>query len=183
MIKKQIKIVNFLQLNDEKFEQIRTYRNQKFIRAVSLNEDKITKEQHQTYKKLLLQKKDFFAYLLLCDEKDYGVISLTKNEDSFDIGTYLVDELYKYEGGGLACHFCVLFICEKLNIKIVSYKIKSHNTRIFRNGNLGEVLQSGFENDLISGKVLLDDFYGQKNMSLKQRKLFDRVYEIVEFKN
>ena len=87
MRKKELRIINFLNLSHEKYMQILDYRNQEFVRAVSNSTEPITIKQHNGYHKLLEKRDIFFAFLITCDDKDYAVINFKKLEDgSFYVG-------------------------------------------------------------------------------------------------
>ncbi len=181
MKKRQLKIINFLHLSDKKYNQIRDYRNQEYIRKVSLSDKIITPEEHQEYKKLLEKQDIYFAYLITCDNKDYGVITFKKiNSHTCAVGEYLVKEEYKFEGGGVANRYCMLFLCNKLNIKFLEYEVKIKNNRGFKAGNIARVKESQFKNGYLRETVEILDFNSREILNSKPRKLFDKVYEIKE---
>ena len=78
MKKREIKIINFLNLSEEKYMNILEYRNQEYIRNVSLNTNYISIEDHKKYFELLVKKDNYFAFLITNDNKDYSVINLKK---------------------------------------------------------------------------------------------------------
>lgn len=181
MTKKEIKIVNFIYLNKEKLDQILKYRNQKFIREVSAKAEIITQAQHEKYIKKLKQKDTHFAFLITVDDKDYAVINYKKlDEITYCIGDYLVDELYKFEGGGIVSKACLLYVCNKIGAKFITYQIAHTNTRNFRSGVLGNVIYHEDEEGFFNEKLEVADFYSKEIMQTKPRKLFDKLYEIKE---
>lgn len=184
MKKRELKIINFLHLSDEKYNQIREYRNQKFIREVSLNQDIITSKEHNEYKKLLQEKDKFFAFLILSNDKDYSVLSFKKIDGrTYYIGDYLVKEEYKYEGGGVVNRFCTIQICDKLNIQYLKYNIKLTNSRGFRAGAITNIQQSEVKNGIITELARVRDLNDTELNNSKAKILFDKMYKIVEFKN
>ncbi|WP_164468946.1 hypothetical protein [Aliarcobacter cryaerophilus] len=106
MKKRELKIINFLHLNEEEYAKILEYRNQEYIRKVSISQDIISEEEHKNYLEQLKKEDEYFAFIIKNDDKDYGVISLKKlSEDTYNIGDYLVKEDYKFEGEGLLISF------------------------------------------------------------------------------
>ncbi len=185
MKKRKLKIINFLYLDDEKYNKIREYRNQEYIRKVSLDDRIITKEEHQNYKKLLEKKDKYFAYLITCDDEDYAVITFKKlDDDTYNIGEYLVKEEYKYEGGGVVNRYCILLLCNKLDIKLVRFQILWYNSRGFKAGNVSKIKESTYNqnNGFIEGLLEMLDFNDKEVVESKARKLFDKMYEIIEVK-
>ncbi len=183
MQKRKLKIINFLYLTDEKYNKIREYRNQEYIRKVSLNTKIISKEEHKNYKFFLEERKKYFAYLILNDEKDYGVITLKKDFDmTYTVGDYLIDGSSKYEGGGVVNRFCIMYLCNMLNIKYLNSEFKIDNTRGHRAGLISKV-NSCIEKDgfFIEYSQVLD-FNNKSVIESKARKLFDKIYEIEEIK-
>jgi len=181
-MKKQIRIVNFLKLNEDKFKKIREYRNQDYIRNVSFNTKEISEEEHNNYKKLLEQKDIYFAYLITCNEKDYGVISLKKiNDDTYFIGDYLVDEIYQYEGGGIVNRICISYLSSKLGIKFLKSIQKKTNKRSNRAGGVKTVGIKSFDDNFNSILVSVDEFNSPETLNSKPRILFDKLYEIRDF--
>ena len=181
MRKKELRIINFLNLSHEKYMKILEYRNQEFVRVVSNSTELITSKQHNDYHKLLEKKDIFFAFLITCEDKDYAVINFKKLEDgSFYVGYYLVDELYKFEGGGVVLHNCMMFICWKLGIKFISYDIKIENSRVFRVGYGGKTISSSQNGDSYHYITELFEFDNDIVKNTKSRKLFDKLYDIKE---
>lgn len=179
MKKRKLRIINFLYLSDEKYNKIREYRNQQFIREVSLNSNIISEEEHEKYKKLLEKKKDYFAFLILNDEKDYSVITFKKiNEDLYEIGEYLVKEEYKYEGGGIVNRYCTILLCNNLNIKYLNYLMKQDNTRGNRLGVIAKIQESKCQNGLVHEFIEVLKYDDEIVRREKGKKLFDKVYEI-----
>lgn len=181
MKKKELRIINFLNLSHEKYMQILKYRNQEFVRVVSNSTELITTKQHNDYHKLLEKRDIFFAFLITCDDKDYAVINFKKLEDgSFYVGYYLVDELYKFEGGGVVLHNCMMFICWKLGIKLISYEVRYTNSRGFRVGQGGTLISSRNEENYFYHTSKLYDYDSKILKETKSRKLFDKLYDIKE---
>ncbi|BCX79197.1 hypothetical protein [Campylobacter sp. 19-13652] len=181
MQQKSVRIVNFLHLSPEKYDKILEYRNQKYVREASLNTDIITKNQHENYLNLLKKQDLFFAFLITVDDKDYAVISLKKvNDDTFYIGDYLVNEVYKFEGGGVVNKFCTHYICEKLGAKFISYDILYTTTRNLRTGKMGEVVAHKENDSSFTQTTKLYSYNSLEILNSKQRKLFDKMYEIKE---
>lgn len=178
---RKLRIINFLYLDDKKYKQIREYRNQKYIREVSLNQNKITVEEHQSYKILLNQQDIYFAYLILCDERDYGVITFKKiDNNTCYIGDYLVKEKYKYEGGGIVNRFCINYLCNKINIKYIRAKQFLNNTRGNRGGGVFTIEHISSNNGYNEYLSEVPKFYEEKNLATKARKMFDKIYKITE---
>lgn len=179
MKKREVSIINFLNLNKEEYEKILEYRNQEFVRRFSKNSDIITKEDHAKYHKLLEKKDEYFAFLIKVDGKDYGVISLKKqDDDTYYTGDYLVKEDYKFEGGGIVNTICLNYICKNLGIKYLFYEILRANTRVFRLGI----------NKIHSQQDNGDSFYEtvevvplEDNSNSKIKKIFDKIYEITNY--
>lgn len=171
--------MNFLNLSDAKFNKIREYRNQKYIREFSLNSNLISKDEHYTYKKLLEQEKDYLAFLILNENKDYGVITLKKEtEDTYTIGDYTVKEEYKFEGAGIVNRYCIIYICNKLNIKYLKSEFKINNTRGHRSGLISQVNECVQEDGFFKEIVEVFNFNDEKVTNTKARKIFDKLYEI-----
>ena len=164
MRKKELRIINFLNLSYEKYMKILDYRNQEFVRAVSNSTEPITTKQHNDYHKLLEKRDIFFAFLITCDDKDYAVIN----------------ELYNCEGGGVVLHNCMMFICWKLGIKIISYEVRYTNSRGFRVGQGGTLISSRNEENYFYHTSKLYDYDSKILKETKSRKLFDKLYEIKE---
>lgn len=182
MKKREIKIVNFLYLDEKKYNKILEYRNQEYIRKVSINSNLITKEQHMNYLELLKKKDEYFAFLIINNDQDYGVISLKKiTDDTYYIGDYLVKEDYKFEGGGVVNRFCVQYICNKLDIKYLTSDIKYSNTRTFRSGKIGELISREIKDETFSDTIEIFDFFNKDVLNSKARKMFDKLYEIIDF--
>ena len=183
MKKKKIKIISLTHLSNEHFEIIREYRNQLYIRKVSVNSDPISKEDHLAYKIKLLQKNSHFGFLIQNNETDYGVINLRKiNNNTYNIGDYLVKEEYKYEGGGIVNRFCISYIATKLGIKYLKGKQLSTNTRGSRGGGVITLQHINSENGFDEYLAEAVDFYDENYLTLKARKVFDKLYDIIEFK-
>lgn len=183
MKKRILRIINFLYLSNEKYSKIREYRNQDYIRKMSLNSNIILEKEHQNYKKLLQEKQNHFAFLVTSDDKDYGVITLKKDEDNvYTIGDYLVNEVYQYEGGGVANRFCINYLCNKLEIKYVRAKQHKSNTRGNRGGGVFTV--EHINSDDIFNEYLAEvpNFNDEKVLNTKARKVFDKLYIIEEVK-
>lgn len=181
MKKRKLKIINFLYLTDEKYNKIREYRNQEYIRNMSFNSNIITREEHQNYKILLEKKENHFAYMILNEDKDYSVITLKKEENnSYSVGEYLVDELYKYEGGGIVNRYCMHYLLNKLNIYYIKSEHSIYNKRGYRAGVIAKVKDSHCSNDYLTEYIEILDFNDKKIMNDKARVLFDKVYEIEE---
>ncbi|UXC29330.1 hypothetical protein N3114_11845 [Aliarcobacter butzleri] len=181
MKKKEIKIINFLYLDEEEYNKILEYRNQEYIRKVSTNQDIISQEEHKNYLGLLRKKEKYFAFLIRNNDRDYGVISLKKiTDDTYYIGDYLVNEDYKFEGGGVVNRFCILYICNKLNIKYITYDIKYINTRAFRAGSIAKIINYTEDYESFNETAEVLDFLDKDILNSKPRKLFDKLYEIKE---
>lgn len=181
MKKRELKITNFLYLHEDRYNKILKYRNQEFIRKVSINENIISKEEHKNYLKLLREKDTYFAFLITNNDQDYGVISLKKIKDgTYCIGDYLVKEEYKFEGGGVVNRFCTLYICNKLNIKYLTYDIKYSNRRGFRAGYIAKINTYEEKDGFFSESAEILDFFDEDILNSKARKLFDKLYEIKE---
>lgn len=180
MKKREIRIVNFLNLSKEHYYKILEYRNQDFVREVSNSANYITQKEHTNYLKLLEKKDKFFAFLILVDGKDYGVVSLKKTaEDTCYIGHYLVDELYKFEGGGVVARCCISYICAKLNVRYTSYSIKTSNTRGFRTSrDTAHLVSAREQNGFCEGIIEILNFNSKEFKNSKSKKLFDKLYEI-----
>lgn len=179
MKKREIKIINFLHLSEEEYAKILEYRNQEYIRKVSISQDIITEEEHKNYLERLKKEDEYFAFMIKNDNKDYGVISLKKlTEDSYNIGDYLVKDDYKFEGGGVVNKFCILYICNKLNIRYLSYDIKYSNTRGFRAGPITKFLSHERKENFFSETAEVLSFFDKDILNSKPRKLFDKLYEI-----
>lgn len=183
MVKKRnIKIINFLHLEEEKYTKIRDYRNQEYIRKVSVNTDLITEEKHWKYLELLKKQDDYFAFLITRDDEDFGVVSLKKfSEDTYFIGDYLVNELSKYEGGGIVNRICISYISNKLNIKYLKTMQNKNNTRSNRAGGVKTLKVVSLHNDFNDVTAIVDDFYSPDALNSKPRKLFDKLYVISGF--
>lgn len=183
MEKRKLKIINVLYLPEEKYNKIREYRNQEYIRKVCLNSNVITKEEHQFYKQLLEKREKHFAFLILNDEKDYGVITLKKEDEGiYIIGDYLVNELYKFEGGGIVNRFCINLLCNKLNIRFLKVEQQINNTRGNRAGIIAKIQDITYENEYFKSIVEVFDYNDERIVNAKSRKLFDKLYEITEYK-
>lgn len=181
MRRRELSIINFLYLEEEKYNKIREYRNQQYIVNVSSNINLITEEEHHNYFKLLKEKDTYFAFLIRRNNEDYGVVSLKKiTDDTYYIGDYLVKEEYKFEGGGVVNRFCMMYICNKLNIKFISYDIKYSNKRGFRAGSIGKTFSYEEKNGFFSESTEVADFFDEDILNSKARKLFDKLYEIKE---
>lgn len=179
MRKRKLKIINFNYLSKQKYNKIREYRNQTYIRDVSLNSNPITREEHTKYLKLLKEGTDYFAYLITSDNKDYGVITLKKiDEKTYLIGDYLVKEDYKYEGGGVVNRYCIIYICNQLNIKFLNVEQKITNTRGNRAGTISQVKESIYENGYLKESVEVLGFNDKEVSNTKARILFDKLYQI-----
>lgn len=182
-MKSEIKIINFLYLNEEKYFKILEYRNQEFIRKNSLNTAKITPEEHKNYKALLEKKDKFFAFLVLKDDEDYGVISLKKiKENHFELGDYLVNKNFQFEGGGVVLNMAQIYLLNALNVKILSYDVKCSNTRRLRDVKEAQnyAIKHEIRDGLIHQTILLNDINSPEILNWKQKKLFDKLYEIKE---
>ncbi|MDX9797082.1 MAG: hypothetical protein RBT24_09640 [Arcobacteraceae bacterium] len=182
MKKQNIKIINFLHLEKEKYNHILEYRNQKYIREVSQSNKIITKEEHQNYFELLKKKDNYFAFLIMRDNKDFGVISLKKiTEDTYFIGDYLVNELFKFEGGGIVNRICISYIANKLNIQYLKTTQNKNNTRSNRAGGVKTLSVVSINDDFNDVTASVDDFYSPETLNSKPRILFDKLYMISEF--
>lgn len=180
--KRNIKIINVLHLEEERFAKIRDYRNQEYIRKVSVNTNHITVEEHWKYLELLKKQDNYFAFLITRDDEDFGVISLKKfSDDTYFIGDYLVDELSKYEGGGIVNRICISYIASKLNIKYLKTMQNKNNTRSNRAGGVKTLKVVSLNNDFNDVTAIVDDFYSPDTLNSKPRKLFDKLYEIFGF--
>lgn len=182
MKKRNIKIINFLHLDEEKYIKIRNYRNQEFIRKVSSHTDLITEEEHWKYLELLKKQDNYLAFLITRDDEDYGVITLKKfTDDTYFIGDYLVNELYKYEGGGIVNRICISYIASKLNIKYLKTMQNKNNTRSNRAGGVKTLKVISLNDDFNDVIAIIDDFYSPDTLSSKPRILFDKLYVISEW--
>ena len=181
MKKRELKIINFLHLNEEEYAKILEYRNQEYIRKVSTSQDIISEEEHKNYLKRLKKEDEYFAFIIKNDNKDYGIISLKKlSENTYNIGDYLVKEESKFEGGGVVNKFCILYLCNKLNIKHLSYDIKYSNTRGFRTGAIAKINYYEEKDGFFSETSEVLNFFDKDIINSKPRKLFDKLYEIRE---
>lgn len=179
---KQIKIINFLHLDEEKYFQILKYRNQEFIKNISLDQKAITIKEHENYRKLLEKKDEYFAFLITCDGEDYGVISLKDLKNGyFRTGDYLVDEDFKFGGGGVVISICEAYLFDRLNIKFVSYEINTDNKRALRNNQIIEITQDEKSSgDYLIRKSRILNVNSLEFKNLKAKKLFDKLYKIEE---
>ena len=183
MKKRKLKIINFLYLSNEKFKKIREYRNQNYIREVSLNSSLISEKEHYEYKELLEKEDNYFAFLIINDDKDYGVISFKKNKDeSFTVGDYLVDEKYKYEGGGIVNRYCIMYICNNLSINYLKSEFKVDNKRGHRAGTISKVDDCIRQDDFFTEYSQVLDYFDKDVLLSKSRILFDKLYAIEEVK-
>ena len=179
MGKHKICIINFLFLDAQKYNEILNYRNKEFVRKVSLNQNFITEEEHKKYHQLLENKDSHFAFLITKNDCDYGVITLKKiDETTYYIGDYLVDENYKFEGGGIVTNYCLLYVLNKMNIKFINYLIQKNNTRSKRIGEYGNIISKNEDNEFYDFKVEISDFNSPYILNLKSRQLFDKMYYI-----
>lgn len=179
MKKRELEIINFLYLTEEKYNKIREYRNQEYIREISFNTSIISEEDHKKYKKLLEKKDIYFAYLIINNGFDYGVITLEKlSEDNWYIGDYLVNEDYKYEGGGIVNRFCINYLCNNLNIKFVRAKQHEENTRGNRGGGVFTIEHISQEDGFNEFLAEVPDFNHPTILETKARKMFDKIYKI-----
>lgn len=183
MKKRNLEIINFLHLNNQYYNQILKYRNQEYVREVSLNTNPISQAEHQNYRRLLKEKKQYFAYLIKNDDKDYGVITLKKGQDDiYTIGDYLIDQTYKYEGGGIVNRFCIMFLCNKLSIRYLKSEFKVSNTRGHRAGSISKINSCIRKDNFFQEYAEVLNFYDESVLNSKARKLFDKVYEIKSIK-
>lgn len=181
MKKRELRIINFLHLSEEEYGKILEYRNQEYIRKVSINPNIISQYDHKNYLELLKKEDEYFAFIIKNDNKDYGVISLKKlSEDTYNIGDYLVKDDYKFEGGGVVNKFCILYICNKLNIKYLSYDIKYSNKRGLRTGTIAKIKYYEEKDGFFSETSEVLNFFDKDILNSKPRKLFDKLYEIKE---
>lgn len=180
MKKRELRIINFIYLNEDKYNQILEYRNQEFIRKISVNKNIISKEEHKNYFELLKNADKYFSFLITINEKDYGVISLKKiTDDTYYIGDYLVKEEYKFEGGGIVNRICISYISTILNIKYLKSKQLIDNTRGNRLGGVKTIEITRCENsDFNEIRVVVDNFYDESIINSKSRILFDKLYDI-----
>lgn len=179
MEKREIKIINFLYLTEEEYAKILEYRNQEYLRKSCIDETIITKEQHMNYLELLKKKDNYFAFLIIKNEQDYGVVTFKRTgENIFYVGDYLIKEEYKFEGGGVVNRFCIMYICNTLNIKYIEYNIKYSNTRTYRAGTIAKVLDYRENYEFFSERAEVLNFYDNDIINSKPRKLFDKLYEI-----
>lgn len=181
MRRRELSIINFLYLEEEKYNKIREYRNQQYIVNVSSNTNLITEEEHHNYFKLLKEKDTYFAFLIRRNNEDYGVVTLKKiTDDTYYIGDYLVKEEYKFEGGGVVNRICISYLANKLNIKYFKTMQYKGNLRGNRSGGVKTIeivsLQDGF-NEITS---IVDYYYDKNIVDSKPRKLFDKLYVIKE---
>jgi len=179
--KRDIKIINFLYLSKKEYNKILEYRNQEYIREISVNSDLITEKEHNSYFKTLKKKDHSLAFLIRVNDEDYGVISLKKTtNDTYYVGDYLIKEESKFEGGGILNRICISYISSKLNIKYLKTKQYETNTRGNRCGGVKTINiirnSDGF-NEITS---VIDDFYDKDVINSKARKLFEKLYVIKE---
>lgn len=179
-MKSKIEIISFLYLTDEEYFKIIEYRNQKFVRNVSCNTEKISYEQHLNYRELLKKKDNYFSFLIKKDGQDYAVISFKKCKNgNFTAGDYLIDEEFQFEGGGIIILVCEIYLCNYLKIEQLEYEVKLNNKRGLRNSKIFGIKQKrevkdGFVYEIV--KILPLDSLEIQNSRFK--KLFDKLYEI-----
>ena len=107
------------------------------------------------------------------------MINFKKLDDgSFYLGYYLTDELYKFEGGGVAVHNCMMYICNRLKIKLISYDIKPDNSRVFRVGQCGEDIAVSGSSEALHHLVRIYGYDDERVKNSKSAKLFNKIYEI-----
>lgn len=183
MKKRDLKIINFLYLSDEKLKKIREYRNQEYVRDVSISKNIISENEHKNYLTLLEKKDKYFAFLVLNEEKDYGVITFNKIDDKiYYIGDYLVKEEYKFEGGGIANRFCINILCNRLNIKFLKAKQQIDNTRGNRGGGVFTLEHTSCKDGFNEYLVEVPSFDDERISNTKAKKMFDKLYTIKEVK-
>ncbi len=182
MIKRKLKLLNFIDLSANKYNKIRDYRNQEYIIIRSKNTNLISKQDHSNYLKLLKKQDKYFAYLITNNNEDYGVITFNKiDKNTFLVGDYLVKEEYKYEGGGVANRYCMLYLANKLNIKFIQSEIQTNNTRGHRAGAIAKIKKSFYKDGYLKEFSEFLKFDDPIVVNSKARKLFDKIYSIEEF--
>lgn len=181
MEKRKLKIINFLHLSEEKYNKIREYRNQDFVREFSFSNKIISIKEHEIYKEMLRKKENHFAFLITKDNVDYSVITLKKiDEEKYSVGEYLIKEEYKYEGGGISTRFCMSYLLNSLGIKFIKSEHSIKNKRGYRSGVIADVINETYENGYLSETIEVLEFNHPKSKESKARKCFDKLYEIVE---
>ena len=181
MKKRKLNIINFLYLSEDKYNNIREYRNQDFVREFSFSRKIISIIEHKKYKEMLEKKEDYFAFLITKDNSDYSVITLKKIDNGkYSVGEYLVKEEYKYEGGGIVTRFCMSYILNKLNIKCIISQHSIENRRGYRSGVIAEIKDETYDNGYLSETIEVLEFNDPKSKESKARKCFDKIYEIVD---
>ena len=181
MQKRKLKIINFLYLSVEKYNKIREYRNQDFIREFSFFKKLISIEEHKKYKEMLEEKENHFAFLITKDDYDYSVITLKKiDNEKYSVGEYLIKEEYKYEGGGIVTRFCMSYLLNNLKIKFIKSSHSIENRRGYRSGIIAEVKDEIYEDGYLSETIEVLEFNHPKSKENKARKCFDKIYEIVD---
>lgn len=181
MKKQELRIINFLYLSDEKYNKIREYRNQYFIRQFSFSKKIISSKEHKEYKKILEKKENYFAFLITKNNNDYSVITLKKvDREQYSVGEYLVKEEYKYEGGGIVTRFCMSYILNSLKIKYIKSEHSIKNRRGYRSGVIADIKEETYANGYLSEIIEVLEFNHPRSKDTKARRCFDKIYEIVD---
>ena len=181
MLKRKLKIINFNHLSEDHFDRIREYRNQDFVRAVSLDSKPISKAEHERFRTLLKSSDRHFSYLIKREDQDYGIINIKKLDGHIcTIGDYLVDEIFQYEGGGIVNRLCICQVCNRLDLRFVRAKQQVSNTRGNRGGGVFTVEHVGYADGFNEYLSEIPDFDDPRVANSRARKAFDKLYEVDE---
>lgn len=103
MKKKHCKAIELKYLDDETIMKIRDWRNQGFVREVSVNQHIITEEEHLKFIDMVRNDKNRGLFVYYLDDVPFGVSQYTycPEKDVVTNGNYLIDEEYQYLGYGL----------------------------------------------------------------------------------
>jgi len=175
--KRPINIFNFVTLKDEHFNKVRDYRNQEFVRGASIYQDRVSYSEHQEYRSRLLRQDREFAYIVQNESTDYGVISIHRiDSTTCSVGDYLVDEKFKFEGGGIVNRLSICKICNHLGFTRIKAKQQAGNTRGSRAGGVFTVAHLGTNNGFDEFLSEVPDYEDSRVRNSRARKMFDKLY-------
>ena len=120
-----IKFCNILQLPEKYRQQLRTWRNEPFVRERMFNSEVISEENHNEFLRVLALNDTKKIFVCFLNNEVVGVVQLSINTDKVDFGYYVVNEKYLNSSFGVIMEYFSLeysfnvlqleeFICKTL---------------------------------------------------------------------
>jgi len=127
----KIEFEDILKVDGELLELVRIWRNSKHVSQYMYTNHHITREEHQRWLENLKIKNTAKAWIIRCDEKPIGIVSLSNidyRNKTTEWGFYIADESMRGKGvGSTALYKLMKYVFDEMNFNKMYTKVLGNN--------------------------------------------------------